>query len=211
MARRLPGPRGRAPTAAADGCSRKAQACDNADVDQDEQLGKIAGLLRSRNSIDEEIAEIIQRPMASGHLGEWVASRIFDIELAAVAVEPGFDGRFRSLPLQGKTVNIRWYLKREGLIDTSEAATLDYYLVLTGPPSSAASSHAGTRPWRIDAVYLFDARRLRSEQVARSVKSGTASSVIRQQWAAAEIYPAASNPILQVTARQAELLELFRL
>jgi hypothetical protein len=46
---------------------------------------------------------IIQRPMASGHLGEWVASRIFDIELAAVAVEPGFDGRFRSLPLQCKT------------------------------------------------------------------------------------------------------------
>ena len=46
----------------------------------------------------EPFAGIIQRPMASGHLGEWVASRIFDIELAAVAVEPGFDGRFRSRP-----------------------------------------------------------------------------------------------------------------
>jgi hypothetical protein len=181
------------------------------DMEQDEQLRRIAGLLRERNSIDEEIAGIIQRPMASGHLGEWVASQIFDIELAAVAVEPGFDGRFRSAPLQGKTVNIKWYLKREGMLDTSETATLDYYLVLTGPPSPAASSHAGTRPWRIDAVYLFDARRLRREQIARSVKSGTASSVTRQQWAAAEIYPAATNPILQVTARQAELLEHFRL
>jgi hypothetical protein len=181
-------------------------------MEQDEQqLRRIAGLLRERNSIDEEIAGIIQRPMASGHLGEWVASRIFDIELAAVAVEPGFDGRFRSAPLQGMTVNIKWYLKREGPLDTSETATLDYYLVLTGPPSAAASSHAGTRPWRIDAVYLFDARRLRSEQIARGVKGGTASSVTRQQWAAAEIYPAATNPALQVTARQAELLEHFRL
>jgi hypothetical protein len=89
--------------------------------------------------------------------------------------------------------------------------TLDYYLVLTGPPSPAASSCAGTRPWRIDAVYLFDARRLRNEQIARGVRSGIASSVIGHQWAAAEIYPAVSNPILQVTARQAELLELFRL
>jgi hypothetical protein len=42
-------------------------------------------------------------------------------------------------------VNIKWYLKREGLLDTSESVRLDYYLVLAGPRSAAASSRGSTR------------------------------------------------------------------
>ena len=103
------------------------------------------------------------------------------------------DGRFRSGPLQGQSVNIKWYLKREGLLDTTESDVPDYYLVLTGPPSSAVSSRGTTRPWCIEAVFLFDARQLRSEQIARGVKRGVASSVIGQQWDAAEIYPSATG------------------
>ena len=38
-------------------------------------------------------------------------------------------------------------------------------------------------------MFLFDARQLRSEQITRGVKRGVASSVIKQQWLAAEIYP----------------------
>ncbi len=43
-----------------------------------------------------------------------------------------------------------------------------------------------TRPWCVEAVFLFDARQLRSEQIMRGA---VASSVIKQQWAAAEVYP----------------------
>src|ERR1700722_9868135 len=172
-------------------------------------LAQAASLLRERNAIDAELARLIQRPMTSGHLGEWIAAQVFDIELEVSAVAAGIDGHFRSGPLQERTVNVKWYLKREGLLDTTETAALDYYLVLTGPPSAAASSRGTTRPWRIEAVFLFDARQLRSEQTARGVRHGVASSVIRQQWTDAEIYPAANNTLLPVTSDQAELLTLF--
>ena len=157
-------------------------------------LARAAALLHERNAIDAELARLMQRPMTSGHLGEWIAAQIFDIELEASAVAKGIDGRFRSGPLRGRTVNIKWYLKRQGMMDTTESTDLDYYLVLTRPPAAAASSRGSTRPWCIEAVFLFDARQLRSEQITRGVKQGVASSVIKQQWAAAEIYSSAANP-----------------
>ena len=45
----------------------------------------------------------------------------------------------------------------------------------------------------------------------RGVKRGVASSVIKQQWAAAEICPSPTNAQLTVTSQQAELLKLFTL
>ena len=170
---------------------------------------QIAELLRGRNAIDEKIAGIIQRPMTAGHLGEWIASRVFEIELETSAAAVAIDGRFRSGPLQDRTVNVKWYLKREGLLDISDSELLDYYLVLTGPPAAAGSSRGSIRPWCIQAVFLFDARQLRAEQTARGVKLGVASSVTSRQWANAEIYPAASNPLLSITSDQAALLALF--
>ena len=176
----------------------------------DESIRRIAQLLYARNAIDAEIGTLMHRPMTSGHLGEWIASEIFDIELEPSAVAAGIDGNFRSGPLQGQTVNIKWYLKREGLLDTSESVRLDYYLVLAGPVSAAASSRGSTRPWCIEAVFLFDARQLRAEQVERGVKRGVASSVVKRQWEAAEIFPAPGNPIVAISPHQAEMLELFR-
>lgn len=73
------------------------------------------------------------------------------------------------------------------------------------------SSRGTTRPWCIEAVFLFDARQLRSEQTMRGVKRGVASSVIKQQWRAAEIYPASISAQLTLTAQQAEQLKLFAL
>jgi hypothetical protein len=174
-----------------------------------DSLAQVATLLRERNAIDVELARLINRPMTSGHLGEWIAAQIFNIELEASAVAAGIDGRFRSGPLQSRTVNIKWYLKREGLLDMTESTALDYYLVLTGPRSPAVSSLGTTRPWCIEAVYLFQARQLRSEQLTRGVKRGVASSVTRQQWEAAEVYPSAANTHLPVTTQQAEQLKLF--
>jgi len=101
-----------------------------------ELIRRVAELLRERNAIDASIAQIIGRPVASGHLGEWAASQIFDIDLEESASAAGIDGRFRAGPLQGHTVNIKWYMKHQGLLDTTESAALDYYLILAGPPVS---------------------------------------------------------------------------
>ena len=56
-----------------------------------------------------------------------------------VTGEPESDGRFAD----GRTVNIRWYLKRDNLLDLREDGP-DHYLVLTGPKAAAESS-LGTR------------------------------------------------------------------
>jgi hypothetical protein len=179
------------------------------DVD-DEPINRIAELLHERNALDAEIAAIMHRPMTSGHPGEWIASRVFDIELEPSAAAAAIDGRFRSGPLQGRTVNITWNPKREGVLDTSESDQLDYYLVLAGPPSAAASSRGATRPRGIEAVFLSDARQLRAGQIQRGARRGIASSVLQRQWAAAEIYPATANPLFTVTPGQAAILTLFR-
>ncbi len=68
-------------------------------MDED-SLARAGALLRERNAIDAELARLIQRPMTSGHLGEWIAARVFDIELEDPAVAAGIDGRFRSGPLR---------------------------------------------------------------------------------------------------------------
>lgn len=175
----------------------------------DESIARIAALLSERNTIDASIAEVIGRPVTAGHLGEWIASRIFDIALEESAANQGFDGRFRSGPLRESTVNIKWYMKRTGLLDTSEFPGLDYYLVLAGPPSSAGSSRGISRPWCIQAVFLFQARQVRAGQASRGVRSGTASSVTRKHWDAAEIYPQARNPLLTATPEQVEMLRMF--
>jgi hypothetical protein len=125
---------------------------------RDEDVRLIADLLRERNAIDAKIAEVIGRPMTAGHLGEWIAATVFDIALERAANLPGLDGRFRAGPLAGRTVNVKWYLKREGLLDVTQSDALDYYLVLAGPPGPAAHSRGAVRPWMIDAVYLFDVR-----------------------------------------------------
>jgi hypothetical protein len=114
-------------------------ACEAAGVTDDE-VAHIARLLSQRNAIDDTIAAVIQRPMTAGHLGEWIAAQAFGIELEQSAVTASIDGRFRSGPL-----------------DMSESSVLDYYLVLTGPRSAALTSRGGTRPRRIDHVYLFHA------------------------------------------------------
>lgn len=171
-------------------------------------LAEFAALLRERNVLDERIGQLINRPMTAGHAGEWIASRIFDIELEPSAVAKAIDGRFRAVPLAGKSVNIKWYLKREGLLDMTDAPELHYYLVLTGPKATAQDVRT-VRAWRIDGVYLFDAHKLLTEQRARGVKIGVASGIREAQWLAAEIYPTATNPHLVMNADQRHLLALF--
>ncbi|WP_203930306.1 hypothetical protein [Virgisporangium ochraceum] len=176
---------------------------------QDQELRTVAGLLHERNVIDKKIAGIIERPMTAGHLGEWIAAKIFDIDLEQTATSKAFDGRFASGSLQGLTVNVKWYLKREGLIDVTESDGLDYYLVLAGPAAPAISSRGTVRPWCLNSVHLFDARQLLRELRERGVRIGTGTSVLAAQWAAAEIYPQQRSSALVVQPEQAALLRQF--
>jgi hypothetical protein len=174
-----------------------------------EELRRIADLLDKRNRIDGEIAARVGRPMTSGHLGEWIAAEIFDAELEKSASAAARDGHFRSGPLRGRSVNVKWYLQRESILDLTSPLMPDEYLVMTGPASAATSSRGGTRPWRIDSVYLFDALGLRDDLVARGRKVGTASSVRANLWAQAEIYPKPVNSRWVLTEDQVEALKLF--
>jgi hypothetical protein len=159
----------------------------------DTSLAEVAALLRERNAVDARLAHIIGRPPEKGHLSEWIAAQIFDIDLETSASHKAIDGQFRSGALAGRTVNIKWLLKREGGLDLTESPDLHYYLVLTGPTTAASSSRAMTRPAVITAVYLFDAVRLLAEQRARRVKVGVFSSVVNAQWQAAQIYPSTTR------------------
>lgn len=170
---------------------------------------QVATLVQVRNEIDAKIAAITRRPVVAGHLGEWIASQLFDIDLEASAVAKAIDGRFTTGPLAGRTVNVKWYGKREGLLDMTEDPSLDYYLVLTGPKSSAGTSRGLTRPLSIEAVYLFDARALLAYQLGRGAKVGIAASVPAIAWEEAEVYPRTANQLLTVPADAMLLLEMF--
>ena len=119
-------------------------------------LDRLATLLREHNQIGEKISAIIGRPALTGHLGEFIAGRIFEIELERSANATGHDGRFRDGRLMGRTVNIKCYLKLETL-DINPKSMPDFYLVLTGPRSSAMNSRGATRPFVISLVFLFEA------------------------------------------------------
>ncbi len=57
----------------------------------------------------------------SGHLGERIASLIFDIETEPTTAAPGIDGRHCAGRTRGRTVNVKLCLNREGPIDTSDS------------------------------------------------------------------------------------------
>ncbi len=75
---------------------------------------KLAQLIKQRNRIEEEITAVIGRPAQIGHLGEYIAVQIFDIQLEESMVTKSLDGYFRNGAVNGRSVNIKWYAKREG-------------------------------------------------------------------------------------------------
>jgi len=172
-------------------------------------LEKLADLLSEMNSIGEKISEITQRPATMGHTGEFIASRIFDIELEESATAKGFDGVFRSSSLAGRTVNIKWYGKLEYMLDITPESLPDYYLVMTGPKGQAVSSRGGIRPWLINHVFLFNAAELVIELNARGVKIGVATSVRKHEWQAVEIYPNKRNNVYRLSDEQMAMILAF--
>ncbi len=174
-------------------------------------LRRLAELIRERNATEVEITKIVGRPAQIGHIGEYIASRVFYIALEQSAVHPGIDGRFRSGLLAGTSVNIKMYGKREGLLDIHPERLPDYFLVLTGPMSTSMDSRGRTRPWSINEVFLFEAGPLIDRLRDRGVKLGVATSVRKAEWDAARIYPGSPNAPLTLTGTQQDAIRLFKL
>ena len=174
-------------------------------------LQRLAELIHARNANEVAITGIVGRPAQLGHIGEYIASRIFDIELEQDATHPGSDGQFRSGQLAGKSVDVKFYAKREGVLDIKRKHLPDYYLVLAGPKSSATSSKGSTRPWCIKEVFLFEAAPLVARLLAHGVRLGTATSVRNEEWDRARIYPASSGDPPELAKDQMDALRLFDL
>ncbi|WP_144118366.1 hypothetical protein [Catellatospora sichuanensis] len=172
----------------------------------DDALCQLAELLQARDELDVRIAALTGRSGRPGDVGEFIAARIFDIELAGTATQAGYDGRFRSGPLEGRSVNIKTYGDAGAGLDIG-AHPCDFYLVLSGPRRNASDRH---HRWRVSAVYLFDAVRLHVDLAGRGVKIGVATSLRRSDLAAAQIFPATGLAApLGLTASQRAMLSLF--
>ncbi len=165
-------------------------------------LDQLANLLSKMNAIGEKVSAITQRPASRGHTGEYIAAEIFDIELEESANAKGFDGRFRSGNLAGRTVNVKWYGKLEYMLDINPDALPDFFLVMTGPKALEMTSKGGIRPWLIDYVFLFNAAELMIELNARGVKIGVATSVQKHEWQNSEIYPNKRSMIYRISDEQ---------
>ena len=50
---------------------------------------------------------LLNRLVNTGSIGEWIASRIFDVELESAANVAGCDGHFTTGALAGRTVNVK--------------------------------------------------------------------------------------------------------
>lgn len=187
-----------------------------------EEVISLAALLKQRNAIDEQIARLTGRPSSIGHIGEFIAAKIFGIELAQSAANKGHDGHFLKGPLVGQTVNIKFHAKRSNMLNLPQIAepTMaelpNYYLVLTGPRSSAGTSRGTHRPLVIEKVFLFEAIKLiqalnlrAMDKHEREARLGIATPVSKQLWHEAEIYPSQRNGVLSLTPDQQDLLSRF--
>jgi hypothetical protein len=174
-----------------------------------DDLIHLAKLIHMRNQTEREISALIGRPASIGHIGEFIASRIFNIVLEQSASHKSSDGYFADGALQGRTVNIKWYAFQEWLLDITPLSLPDFYLVLTGRKADAMTSPSRIRPWTIGSVYLFNAQELVDNLKRAGVSIGTATTVRRQHWEQAKIYPASRNELLELSPSQREALALF--
>ncbi|MEU2614518.1 hypothetical protein ABZ570_23480 [Micromonospora sp. NPDC007271] len=144
-----------------------------------EKLQQLAAPLRARDDLDARIAALTGRSARPGDIGEFIAAQVFDIDLAGIATQAGHDGRFRSGPLAGRTVNVKTYGDAFTGIGISPHPC-DVYLIFSGPrrPLGIVRHHQ----WRISAAYLFETRRLLETLNNRGVKIGIATSIRRGIW-----------------------------
>jgi len=187
-----------------------------------EGLNELAKLIHKRNEVDDEISDIIERPALCSHIGEYIASKIFDIKLEKSSNNKGFDGYFTKKSFNGnfnkKSVNIKFYPKRENILDINPKYLPNYYLVMTGPKSNSTTSLKAKRPLLISNVYLFDSKKLIDKLNKRinkrtklPIKIGIATSVASEFWEEAEVYPEIKDHFIKTLPNQLKFSKLLNL
>lgn len=169
-------------------------------------LRDMARLLAERARIDQRIADRIGHKAERGHIGEWIASQIFAIQLHPRANAATSDGVFKEGPLAGRNVNVNWYAEDTGIQDIGKGEQPDYYLALVGPRPGFLQSKS--TPYAIAGVFLFESQSLLRE-LGGKVRVGTATSVRQDLWRQAQIYPDGPDAGIAVTSAQAKALRLF--
>jgi hypothetical protein len=173
-------------------------------------LPQLASLLKSRDTIDYKIATIIGHPTQVQSVGEYIASVIFGITLTGeIMIHKSSDGRFELGPLAGRTVDVQWRTKHDGILHLKTDPLPDYYLVFVGS-KEAAALHSLSIPWVIESVHLFHSTELLNALHERGVQLGTGTSITGPLWERAEIYPAQRNNQLILSNDEREMLALFR-
>ena len=181
-----------------------------------ENLEQLAGLLKQWNVIGSQISAVIGRPAQPGHLAEYVASQIFAIKLQDSASSKGIDGHFTKGKLKGRSVNVKYKGKNDGLLTVDPDGVADVYVVLAGPKSATSASRGKSRPWVVESVFAFELKELisrldgRARDKGRSrARLGTATSISWRDWNEFEIYPKQTSRLMTVTERQRDALRLF--
>lgn len=172
-------------------------------------LPRLAELLRSRNTVEGNIANLLGCEVDLGNLGERIAATIFGIRLIPATSNNGFVGIFTNPALTGKTVDVRWYPRRDSSMNIHIDPAPDYTLVLAGPKIEPNEARALVNPWVITSVYLFPMQELLTTLRSRGVRVGTRVSVNSQLWEQAEIFPRQHNRTLILDDEQRQLLHLF--
>ena len=122
------------------------------------ELEHLAELIRAKNEADLSIARLLGRQALSGNIGEFVAARVFGIDLMPSGSHAGYDGVFCAPPPAGQTVNIKTYSRNEWILDIGKHPC-DYYLVLTGPRAGPCAAGHRLRVTPVAAVLIEAAGR----------------------------------------------------
>lgn len=169
-----------------------------------QEFSRITELIKQRNIIEQESSKILGRPFIIGHVGEYIASQIFDITLNTSASAKSHDGYFNRGAIKGSTVNIKYYSRKSSILDLCKDENPDYYLVLMG-----SSDKKEFAPWDIESVYLFDSKDLVKE-IEGKVKMGIATSIRKELWNAAMVYPNNINKKIVINNESLEMLRLLK-
>lgn len=172
-------------------------------------LPQLASLLKSRNTIDAKIGHLINRPAQVQAVGEYIAANILGIRLAELGIQKNSDGYFTRGPLAGRSVDIQWHVRHDGVLNMKTDPLPDYYLVFVGS-KEATALHPLSIPWVIESVHLFNAQELLTALRERGVQLGSSTSITGPLWERAEIYPTQHNPQLFLSPDEKALLALFR-
>lgn len=172
-------------------------------------LSRLAELLRARNTVESNIANLLKCEVDLNIVGEQIAASVFGIRFMPTSVPGQSVGTFTRESLTGKTVDVRWYLRREGFLNIHTDPAPDYTLALAGPKLDPSEARAFVNPWIITSAYLFHMPELLNTLRVRGVRIGPRVSVNSHLWEQAEIFPNSPNSTLVLSNEQRQLLQLF--